>query len=126
MYTCQQEVMSMYPSIKTPTRKMMILSLALIAIVLSGSIQAGDEGCVTCHVGPMALNELLAKNEAHPDVSAMVNTIPTDCAMCHQKGTEMALMGIVHAKHEGVDCTSCHVVDENNMPTSNKTGAKNW
>jgi hypothetical protein len=56
----------------------------------------------------------------------MVNTIPTDCAMCHQKGTEMALMGIVHAKHEGVDCASCHVVDENNMPTSNKTGAKNW
>lgn len=116
----------MYPSIKTPTLKIIILGLALLTLGLSGSIQAGDEGCVTCHVGPMALNELLAKNEAHPDVSAMVNTIPTDCAMCHQKGSEMALMGIVHAKHEGVDCASCHVVDENNMPTSNKTGAKNW
>ena len=65
----------MYPSIKTPTLKIIILGLALLTIGLSGSIQAGDEGCVTCHVGPMALNELLAKNEAHPDVSAMVNTI---------------------------------------------------
>ncbi|NIP17777.1 MAG: hypothetical protein GWM87_06225 [Xanthomonadales bacterium] len=100
----------------------------LIALAgLSGPVVAGDEGCVTCHAGPMALNTLLpAKVENHADISAMVNTIPTDCAMCHAKGTPLALMEIVHARHEGVGCDNCHVVDENGAPGAVKTGAKNW
>ena len=116
----------MCPAIKTPKLITFGFGLVLLVFILSGTIQAGDEGCVTCHAGPMALNEILAKNEAHPNVSAMINTVPTDCAMCHQKDTGMALKGIVHDKHEGFDCASCHLVDENNMPTGNKAGAKNW
>ena len=111
---------------KAVNLKVVAFALALALVGLSSAVSAGDEGCVTCHAGPMALNELMAKNEAHPDISMMVNTVPTDCAMCHAKGTEMALMAVIHPKHEGVDCANCHVVDENNMPTGVKTGAKNW
>jgi formate-dependent nitrite reductase cytochrome c552 subunit len=106
--------------------RVMIVSLAFALVGLSGVAVAGDEGCVSCHMGPMALNEVLAKVEGHPDVGMMVNTIPTDCAMCHAKDSDVALMGIIHPRHDGVDCQSCHVVDENNMPTGVKTGAKNW
>jgi hypothetical protein len=104
------------------------MALALAVVSLSGTVVAGDEGCVTCHAGPMALNTLLAERVPnHPDVGAMVNTVPTDCGMCHAKGTPMALMEIVHGRHEGVACDSCHVVDaETGMPSSTKTGAKNW
>ena len=104
-----------------------ILALALALASLSGTVVAGDEGCVTCHAGPMALNTLLpAKYANHPDVGMMVNTIPTDCAMCHAKGTDKALMAIIHPKHEGVACDNCHVVDDAGAPTGVKTGAKNW
>ena len=108
--------------------KVVFIALALALAGLSGIATAGDEGCTTCHAGPMALNTLLAaKVENHPDIAAMVNTVPTDCAMCHAKGTPMALMEIVHARHEGVDCATCHVIDaESGMPTSTKAGAKNW
>jgi hypothetical protein len=102
-------------------------ALALALVSLSGAVTAADEGCVTCHAGPRALNTLMAaKIENHPDVGMMVNTIPTDCAMCHAKGSDKALMTIIHPRHEGVDCVNCHVVDENNVPTAIKTGAKNW
>jgi hypothetical protein len=103
------------------------VALAAILVSLSGPVMAGDEGCVTCHAGPMAFNTLLpAKYANHPDIGAMVNTIPTDCAMCHAKGTDKALMAIIHPKHEGVSCDSCHVVDDAGAPTGVKTGAKNW
>ncbi len=105
----------------------MLVALALALASLSGLAVAGDEGCVTCHAGPMALNETLAKVENHPDVGAMVNTIPADCGMCHAKGTEMALMESIHAKHEGVDCANCHTMDaDSGMPSGTKSGAKNW
>jgi hypothetical protein len=104
------------------------LALALVLVSLSGAVFAGDEGCVTCHAGPMALNTLLSERVPnHPDVGPMVNTLPTDCGMCHAKGTPMALMEIVHGRHEGVACDTCHVVDaDTGMPSSTKTGAKNW
>ena len=107
--------------------RVVFLALAFALVGLSGAVVAGDEGCVTCHAGPMALNTLLpAKNANHPDVGMMVNTVPTDCAMCHAKGTEMALMTLIHPKHEGVDCQNCHVVDDSGVPSGVKTGAKNW
>lgn len=112
---------------KVSKLRIAFLVLAFALVSLSGSVTAGDEGCVMCHAGPLALNTLLpAKNENHPDVGMMVNTVPTDCAMCHAAGTEMALMALVHPKHEGVDCQNCHVVDDAGVPTSIKTGAKNW
>jgi hypothetical protein len=122
---------------QNPTRKdwvmkffnlrVMVISLAFALVGLSGVVVAGDEGCVSCHAGPMALNELLAARfEGHPDVGMMVNTVPTDCAMCHAKDSDVSLMGIIHPAHDGMDCQSCHTVDENNMPTGVKTGAKNW
>lgn len=111
-------------------RKLSMVSLALAFTLasFSGTVVAGDEGCVTCHAGPMALNTLLTQNVAnHPDVGPMVNTVPTDCAMCHAKGSALALMDIVHKRHEGVACDNCHVVDaETGAPAALKTGAKNW
>ena len=107
--------------------RVMVFSLAFALAGFAGVVAAGEEGCVSCHAGPMAINELLtAKVPNHPDVGAMVNTIPDDCAMCHAKDSEMALMALIHPRHEGVDCQNCHVVDENNMPTGVKSGAKNW
>jgi len=112
---------------KTMKPSMLFLALVLALASLSGAAVAGDEGCVTCHAGPMALNALLPqKYPNHPDVGAMVNTVPTDCAMCHAKGSDKALMAIIHPKHEGVDCGNCHVVDDAGAPTGVKTGAKNW
>jgi hypothetical protein len=104
-----------------------IFALALALVSLSGVVTAGDEGCVTCHAGPMALNTMLSERVAnHPDVGPMVNTVPTDCAMCHAAGTEMALMAIIHPRHEAVTCDNCHVMDEASVPTGVKSGAKNW
>jgi len=107
--------------------RVLVLALAVALVGLAGAVNAGDEGCVSCHAGDMALSALLPARVAnHPDISMMVNEVPTDCAMCHAKDSDMGLMGLIHPRHEGVDCGSCHVVDENNMPTAIKTGAKNW
>jgi len=108
--------------------KMMPFALAFALVGLSGAAVAEDGGCVTCHAGPLALNTLLPQKVAnHADIGPMVNTIPTDCAMCHAKETPMALMTIIHPRHEGVACDNCHVVDaESGMPSSIKSGAKNW
>ena len=108
--------------------RMFSLALVLALFGLSGAVIAEDEGCVTCHVGPMALNTLLTERiENHMDVGPMVNTVPTDCLMCHASGSETALMEAIHAKHEGVGCDSCHVLDaDSGMPAGLKTGAKNW
>lgn len=107
---------------------MMSFVLALLLLVLPGITVAADEGCVTCHAGPLALNTLLPERVAnHPDVSMMVNTVPTDCAMCHGKGTPLALMNIIHPRHEGITCDNCHVVDaDSGAPSAIKTDAKNW
>lgn len=102
-------------------------ALALALVNLPVSAVAEDEGCVACHAGPMALNGLLTERVAnHPDVSMMVNTVPTDCAMCHAAGTDLGLMNIIHPRHEGMACDSCHAVDDSGAPASIKTGAKNW
>lgn len=113
-------------NVRKPGWMFVVLAFALLS--LSGAAFAEDEGCVTCHAGPMALNTLLPERvEGHPDVGMMVNTVPTDCAMCHAKESPMALMGVVHGKHEGVTCDNCHVVDaDSGMPASLKSGAKNW
>jgi hypothetical protein len=128
MCICQKEEMSMYLFKNVSKLMVMSLAIAFALVSLSGAVVAGDEGCVTCHAGPMALNTMLTQNiENHPDIGPMVNTVPTDCAMCHAKDSPTALMEVVHSRHEGVACDNCHVVDaDTDVPTSVKTGAKNW
>ena len=110
--------------------KLRMFSLALILALfgLTGVVIADDEGCVTCHVGETTLNTLLPERVAnHMNVGPMVNTVPTDCLMCHASGSETSLMAPLHSRHEGVTCDNCHVVDaDSGMPTALKTGAKNW
>jgi len=103
-------------------------ALAIALISLTSAAMAGDEGCVTCHVDALALNTLVPeRTENHPDIAAMVNTLPTDCAMCHAAGSPMALMEVIHSRHMGIACDSCHVVDaETGVPSSVKTSPKNW
>jgi len=118
--------MAIVKTLRNP--KAMIFMLVFALMSLPGAVAAGDEGCVTCHAGPMALNTLLPqKVEGHPDVGMMVNTVPTDCVMCHAAGTPLALMEVVHGRHEGVSCDNCHVLDaETGMPASIKSAPKNW
>jgi len=113
--------------------KLRTFSFALILALfgLTGVVIAEDKGCVTCHAGEMALNTILTERvENHMDVGPMVNTVPTDCLMCHASGSETSLMEPLHSRHEGaegVTCDSCHELDaDSGMPTALKAGAKNW
>ena len=105
----------------------MSFALAITLMSLTSAVVADEGGCVTCHVDALALNTLLPERiESHPDVGVMVNTLPTDCAMCHAAGTPMALMEVTHVRHMGIACDSCHVVDaETGVPSSVKTSPKN-
>jgi len=62
----------------------------------------------------------------HPDISALVKTIPTDCLMCHSRNSTVAppfakLLHLIHltggaengflARANGT-CTSCHKLDQ--------------
>ena len=106
----------------------MSLALAIALMGLASAASAGDGGCVSCHVDALALNALLPeRTENHPDIGVMVNTLPTDCAMCHAAGSPMALMEVIHSRHMGIACDSCHEVDaETGVPSSVKTSPKNW
>ena len=104
-------------------------------------------GCVDCHYKESdetdyrlstSLGELVEEGK-HPDVSAMVNTIPDDCVMCHSEqmaegmGTE-PLGPMMHKIHlvGGADnyfitgfegqCTHCHGFDEATGGFSIKSG----
>jgi hypothetical protein len=103
-------------------------TLLFVLAGLSTTVIAGDEGCVSCHAGPLALNTLVTERvENHADVGPMINTVPNDCLMCHAKGSPMGLMEAIHTRHEGVSCDSCHVIDaDSGMPSALKSGAKNW
>lgn len=105
------------------------------------------DGCVDCHYKESdekdyrlstSLKELSEQGK-HPDVSAMVNTIPDDCVMCHSEqmaegmGTE-ALGPMMHKIHlvGGADnyfitgyegqCTHCHALDMETGGFSIKSG----
>lgn len=94
-------------------------------------------GCVDCHRKVSEERDYrltryigeLAKKGEHPDVVAAINTIPTDCMMCHSKsaakdiGTEpfAALLHKIHlvggkenhfiTKYQG-KCTYCHALNK--------------
>ena len=107
-----------------------LIALAFALASLPGIVGAGDEGCVSCHAGDLGFNVLMQKVEAHPDVSMMINTIPTDCLMCHAGGTPAALSVIVHKAHFAANpvmsCTSCHAMNAETGEAALKSGAKNW
>jgi hypothetical protein len=104
-------------------------------------------GCVDCHYKESderdyrlstSLGELVEEGK-HPDVSAMVNTIPDDCVMCHSEqmaegmGTEPLgpMMHKIHlvggaenhfiAGYQG-QCTHCHGFNEETGGFSIKSG----
>ena len=104
-------------------------------------------GCVDCHYKESdetdyrlstSLGELVEEGK-HPDVSAMVTTVPDDCVMCHSQqmaegmGTEPLgpMMHKIHlvgggenhfvAGYEG-QCTHCHALDMETGGFSIKSG----
>lgn len=104
-------------------------------------------GCVDCHNNDIAdsdyrlstsLGELVEEGK-HPDVSAMVTTVPDDCVMCHSEqmaegmGTEPLgpMMHKIHlvggaenhfiAGYQG-QCTHCHGFKEETGEFSIKSG----
>ncbi len=62
-------------------------------------------GCVDCHVdagggNDYRINVELKKVTDHPDVGAMMNTLPKDCYMCHkQGGAANPINTITHKQH---------------------------
>ena len=93
--------------------------------MLPGAANAEDEGCVSCHVDGLSLNVVLGNVQGHPNISAMMKTIPTDCVMCHAKGTPKALSVILHKAHL-MTCTFCHSMNPETGEAGLKSGAKNW
>ena len=83
----------------------------------------------------------LAEEERHPDVTAMVNTVPDDCLVCHAEttaegmGTE-PLASLLHKVHllgaeenhfitgyQG-QCTHCHALDQDTGKMRSKSGGE--
>jgi len=114
---------------------------------LPGLIQEDDHpnGCTDCHrlAGEgrdYRLNVSLKEMEDHPDITMIVNTLPQDCAMCHQKGSDAGELSMVlHKAHyhdpkvenhfieyyQG-ECLNCHFLDLKTGDMKIKGGAKNW
>ncbi len=112
---------------------------------LSG-ITVEDEhpnGCVDCHRNAgegkdYRLNGALEEMD-HPDVSALVKTVPQDCGMCHKAGTPTGSLSLrVHKIHyeepsenhfiayyQG-ECLACHTLNTATGVMSVKNGPKNW
>lgn len=127
---------------------MAIAAATLIVFTLGSQstaapMPAGDKypnGCVSCHVKSGAkdlrLNSVLGKVKNHPNVAAMMKTVPTSCGMCHKKGPKPPkLMDAIHKIHgkqfkiaaaafgqkPAGACLNCHSADG-----KVKSGAKNW
>ena len=102
------------------------------------------DGCVDCHVdagggNDTRMNVVLKKVKDHPDVAAMMNTLPKDCYMCHKEGGAAdPINRMTHKQHyvnpgdndfitdyEGT-CLACHSVDINTGEVTVKNGPKNW
>ena len=119
--------------------------IVLMAVDLPG-INVEDKypnGCVDCHANTAdadyRLNTELKNLEGHPDITAIVKTVPKDCSMCHKPGVPAgALTGITHVDHyqepgenvfvqqyEG-SCLACHAIDTGTGDVSMKNGPKNW
>ncbi len=104
-------------------------------------------GCVDCHRKASEDSDYristyikeLAGEGKHPDVTAMVNTIPDDCLVCHGETTAEGmgtdpLARILHRIHlVGAEenhfvtgyqgqCTHCHALDKDTGRISTKSG----
>lgn len=100
-------------------------------------------GCVDCHVdgggSDTRINVLLKDISGHPDVGAMMNTLPKDCFMCHKEGGAASPINIItHKQHytnpgenlfvteyDG-SCLACHALDLSSGEMTVKNGPKNW
>lgn len=104
---------------------------------------AHPNGCVDCHAktdsGDYRLNVELKAYKTHPDITAIVRTVPEDCAMCHRAGVAAGAMDLqthrIHyrnpgensfVKYYGGECLACHGLDANTGVMKVKSGAKNW
>ena len=127
---------------------------AAVVLVLTGQdntpvlpgITVSDEhpnGCVDCHAdagggNDYRMNVELAKVDGHPNVDAIVKTLPNDCTMCHKAGAAGPLQLIAHKLHYqnsndnvfvndyGGSCLQCHFLDTNTGTMTMKSGPKNW
>lgn len=140
-------------------RRFGIYSIAIIAltIVLSVILVAADNdsspllpgltsadefpnGCVDCHKkdsSARAINVILADLDDHPNVAAMMKTIPDSCNMCHKEGgsAEPLQSHKIHyedphsnkfvVEFDG-SCLHCHRLNISDNSMALKSGPKNW
>ncbi len=131
----------------------LLAGAALTAVALSGQSKITTppppkdpypNGCVSCHVktpdGKDARIHLETKKvPKHPDISAIVKVVPTDCMKCHKPAVKTPTLGVaVHKAHfingeksvfatrfKG-DCNTCHRLDVKTYKMGVKSGPKNW
>ena len=102
------------------------------------------KGCVDCHkVQPdgkdTRINVLLKQVPKHPDISAIVKNVPTDCGMCHKAGAAAGpIANSMHKQHfaakgnsafvktYGGECLNCHTMDATTFAVKVKSALKNW
>jgi hypothetical protein len=99
-------------------------------------------GCVSCHKagsdGDTRLTVLLAAKK-HPNIAAMVRTVPDGCMVCHKEGGQAGPLNKqthrIHYANPGsnkfitVDhgsCLACHTLDVKTGIIKLKSGPKNW
>jgi hypothetical protein len=114
------------------------------AVLLAG-ITAADEypnGCVDCHKVTGAVDSrlpVLLAARKHANITAVVNKVPGDCALCHREGTKAgALSSRTHGLHYTAprtnrfvtayrgSCLACHSLDADTGVTRLKIVARNW
>ncbi len=101
-------------------------------------------GCVDCHkkdgANDYLLTTALKKIKGHPDVTKIVKTVPTDCALCHKGGAGKppAIAQIAHEFHYknaatnvfvtayGGQCLNCHSLNADTGVMKVKSAAANW
>lgn len=114
---------------------------AIVALFVPLSVSAADNfpnGCVSCHKGALAIPNMIAKIQGHPNVSKLVKSVPDGCAVCHKPGAKApTLMAAIHEAHKiqapadakAADftgkCLNCHAVDASGKVTIKKAPA-NW
>ena len=127
------------------------------AIVIAGAedeagvklpgITAADEhpnGCVDCHANAgegqdHRLNISVNEIEDHPDITAIVKTVPKDCGMCHRPNVAAGPLNLqahrIHYEDPSENhfiefyagqCLECHGLNNETGVVAVKQGPKNW
>ena len=140
--------------------KGIVLSLTIVAFAFAGAIaitwaqdtpalsgitaeDTHPNGCVGCHQitddgNDYRLNVSLTES-GHPNIAAMVRTVPNDCGICHKAGTPLgATSALSHRAHyadasenhfiayyQG-ECLACHALNTETGAMTVKSGPKNW